>query len=130
MKVSLGVCAILVFILALIFGAAVGDRRGVALMQPGLQQWSEMLRPHLWQAALVQTLLSTQIKSGYLISSGGNIYYKCNVKWYEKFYIHIYYYLFVIFSVFIHRTFSSSNNFFYYYFNFSHKNNSLSLLFL
>ncbi|XP_039763848.1 sodium- and chloride-dependent neutral and basic amino acid transporter B(0+)-like [Pararge aegeria] len=70
----------LVLLLGIIICSYVGNKREVSSMANS-SDWVNLVRPDIWQSAMVQVLLSNQIAGGYLVSSGDSIYANTNVQW-------------------------------------------------
>ncbi|GBP77198.1 Sodium-dependent nutrient amino acid transporter 1 [Eumeta japonica] len=80
LKKSMKMALVLLTIIAILLVIALlAQSATIPVLQ--YQPWSKFVSPVLWHASLIQALLSTQIAGGYLISAGGTIYEKCDVRW-------------------------------------------------
>ncbi|XP_072938943.1 sodium-dependent nutrient amino acid transporter 1-like isoform X2 [Epargyreus clarus] len=57
------------------------DSAPLSTLVKSCEHWSPITQPYMWHSAMIQALLSSHVVSGYLISSGGSVYRKSDVRW-------------------------------------------------
>lgn len=75
-----GPCILLLFITIL---SAISDVTNLKQLNNN-EDWRHFKKPYIWYSALIQTLISTQVGNGYLISTAGSIYTSTKVQWYVE----------------------------------------------
>ncbi|XP_049868320.1 sodium-dependent nutrient amino acid transporter 1-like [Pectinophora gossypiella] len=81
LKVSLNILGPLVIIMVVVLCTFLADNRVLTSLFRSCKHWAPLAGPYIWQSALVQALLSSQVVGGYLISAGGTVYRQSDVRW-------------------------------------------------
>ncbi|XP_063536150.1 sodium- and chloride-dependent glycine transporter 2-like [Cydia strobilella] len=81
LKVSLSILAPITMITAIVLCTFLSNGDVLFSMLQDCEQWNVVFEPFIWQSAMVQSLLSTQVAGGYLICAGGTVYRHSDVRW-------------------------------------------------
>ncbi|XP_021186294.3 sodium- and chloride-dependent neutral and basic amino acid transporter B(0+) isoform X1 [Helicoverpa armigera] len=81
LKSTLAIIAIIIIVIAVLLSLFLGKTTVLDSMFESCVQWTSLYQPYIWHSSLVQALMSTQVVSGYLTSSGGSVYRHSDVRW-------------------------------------------------